>query len=153
MTFPANPLPNDDWNDVPDPNQAPQYEPPSPQEPFQPAPDFATSDSFFSPEPAAPVPPTIRLYVPVNDVLEPYPTAQPQYQEYNLPPASQPQNIPPAQPVKKDKSKGWIIALIIFLVLIVCVLIGIGIVFILLASGEYRLEWGAQPILLLSQWM
>ena len=51
------------------------------------------------------------------------------------------------QPKKKNNA-WWIILLVILLVLCCCLLISGVVVFLLVASGQYRIDWSMLPLLL-----
>ncbi len=44
------------------------------------------------------------------------------------------------QPKKKNNT-WWIVLLVLLLVLCCCIVIGVAVVIVMLASGQYRIEW------------
>ncbi len=42
---------------------------------------------------------------------------------------------------KKKSNTWWIVLLVLLLVLCCCIVIGVAVVIVMLASGQYRIEW------------
>jgi uncharacterized integral membrane protein len=69
------------------------------------------------------------------------------YQTYAEPRATDSTPLFTEQP-KKKKNTWWIILLVLLLVLCCCIVIGVAVVIVMLASGQYRIDWSIlTPIL------
>jgi len=162
---------NEDFIDVPDsnpwnnlPNQAPQpQEPAQPEQPEQPAPPEqpaapaqpVTPEQPVNPEPfvTAPAPQTVftseptppqpepTIYDPVLNEHEPYVDVTPVNDGFEAAPSTPASSSYTPPPAEKKKTNGWVIALIVVLVLCLCICaVGVG-VYLLVASGQYKIEW------------
>lgn len=160
---------NGGWNEVPNqtpipPQQPiPPAQPVSPQpyasdfveparvapEPYTPAQENVNSYSVPQTPPTPPTPPTqpsyttVPVYDPVKEERDPYVSVNPNAPAYNAAPSY----TAPAsayQPPAQKKKSGWTIALIIILVLCLCVLIVVGVIWALVASGKYEIQWSYQ---------
>ena len=121
-------------------------EDPQPEAPIQPeVVQFSSEqvpDIEFTSEP--PMPP---LYDPELDDRDPYSSVKPQDTGFVSAPAYQ--SAAPTgsvRPPTEKKNNTWIIVLIVLLVLCLCLIIGAVIVFFMVASGEYEIQWSYQLI-------
>ena len=157
---------NDGWSEVP--NQA-SIPPQQPIPPAQPVPEQPYASDFVEPARVSPdyvvqaqddqqaVPPTpqtgpVYVYDPVKEEQDPYVSVNPTAPAYN----SAPSYTPPAsayQPPAQKKKSGWVIALIIILVLCLCVIVIVGVIWALVASGKYEIEWSYQLLDALSRFV
>ncbi len=97
-------------------------------------------DIEFTSEP--PMPP---LYDPELDDRDPYSSVKPQGTGFVSAPAYQ--SAAPTgsvRPPAEKKNNTWIIVLIVLLVLCLCLVIGAVIVFFMVASGDYEIQWSYQ---------
>ena len=63
------------------------------------------------------------------------------YETYTTPKVVDAEPLYTDQPKKKNKNAWWIILLVILLVLCCCALIVGLVVFLMVASGQYRINW------------
>lgn len=125
-------------------------------EPYAPVQDNVNSYSVPQTPPTPPSPPTppayttVPVYDPVKEERDPYTTVNPTAPAYTAAPSyttPAPSYAPPAaayQPPAEKKKSGWTIALIIILVLCLCVIVVIGVIWALVASGKYEIQWSYQ---------
>lgn len=160
---------NDEWNDAPGfessppqeelPPRAPAYgsleelerlraykEPAQPEVHPQPEDVQFSSESEFTFEPTQAEQPAATIFDPVLDESEPYSAAYPQEPALSdVPDYRKPaQTVINHPPTEKNKNRGWIIALIVLLVLCLCVMIMCVVVFFMLASGNWEIQWTYQ---------
>ncbi|NLC29684.1 MAG: hypothetical protein GX773_04430 [Chloroflexi bacterium] len=153
---------SDRWNDMPRPEELARPEEPArpdepaiPETPIQPAPpvhpepepeyfepiptsDFAPQSGFTS-EPIPPQPQP-AIYDPVRDEGEPFVDVTAEREGFAPAPPVTP-DYSHSKPPAEKKSNGWVIALIVLLVLCVCLVVFIAVIFTLIASGKYMIEW------------
>ena len=143
---------NEAWNDIPEQPISPE-EPIVPEQPTEPEESAQETEIvepvtvdevipevvFHSdPEPAQSTP---FVYDPVLDESEPYIDVTPKNEGFQTAPAVDPSSAKP--PAEDKKTTGWVIALIVILVLCLCICCGVMVVTMMIASGEYRLEWSS----------
>jgi|LSQX01.3.fsa_nt_gb hypothetical protein len=143
---------NEAWNDVPE-------QPMSPEEPIIPEHNTEPEESAQETEKVEPVPvseviPEVVfhsepepaqsapfVYDPVLDESEPYIDVTPKNEGFKTAPAVDPSIAKP--PADDKKTTGWVIALIVILLLCLCICCGVMVVTMMIASGEYRLDFSS----------
>ncbi len=144
---------NEAWNDIPE-------QPISPEQPIIPEESTEPEESAQETEIVEPViesevipevvfhsePDPIQsqpfVYDPVLDESEPYIDVTPKSEGFQSAPAVDP-NISAPPPVEEKKNTGWIIALIVILLLCLCICCGVIVVTMMVASGDYQVEWSS----------
>lgn len=140
---------DENLNDVPEEanvpeesNQAEELTPPTaPESPVEPvAENEVIPEVVFHSDPE-PTQSTPFIYDPVLDEQEPYIDVTPNNEGFQTAPAVDSSSAKPAADEKK--TSGWIIALIVVLVLCLCICCGVLVVVMMIASGEYQIEWSS----------
>jgi len=144
---------NQDFIDVPDSNRWSNVPKPpeQPQEPVQPEPPVQPDEQepvvsepvpevVFTSEPVSPQPEPV-IYDPVRDEHEPYVEVKANSDGFESAPSVPKTPVYTPPPAEKKKMSGWVIALIVLLVLCICVVIGVTVLFFMISSGDYRIEW------------
>lgn len=91
------------------------------------------------PEPSQSTP---FIYDPVLDEQEPYIDVTPRNDGFQTAPSVDP-SVSVKPPENEKKNNGWIIALIVVLVLCLCICCGVLVVGMMIASGDYQIEWSS----------
>ncbi|MBP7212888.1 MAG: hypothetical protein KBA03_01515, partial [Anaerolineaceae bacterium] len=81
------------------------------------------------------------VYDPVLDESEPYIDVTPKNEGFESAPAVDPSSAKP--PADDKKTTGWVIALIVILLLCLCICCGVMVVSMMIASGQYQIEWSS----------
>lgn len=129
----------EEWTSVGPIPATPPTEPESPVEPVTEGEVIPEVVSHSEPDPVQSQP---FVYDPVLDESEPYIDVTPRKEGFQSAPSVDP-SISAKPPVAEKKNSGWVIALIVVLILCLCICCGVLVVTMMVASGDYQIEWSS----------